>query len=146
MCHVKRLILVFTCLVFLTTSLCPTASAIEVSPRAILYLTGYTGSLSQGTKSGRIRVDFTVIATQISDYVGVSQIAIFEADTNTRIAAIKGSVVNGLLREDARSTTGSYTYYGKPGVTYYAVLTIYAEKDGGSDFRMYTTNNCTAPS
>ena len=146
MCHVKRLILVFTCNVFMTTSFCPTASAIEVSPRASLYLTGYVGSLSQGTKSGRIRVDFTVIATRISDLVGVSQIAIIEVDSNDCVATIKGSVVNGLLREDASSTMGSYTYYGKPGVTYYAVLTMYAERDGGSDFRMYTTNNCTAPS
>lgn len=145
MYRTKKLTLVFVSLIFLIASLCPVASAIEVSPHASLYLNSYGAALYQGTRSGRIRIDYTVVATQISDLVGVSQITIFTTD-NEYAATIKGSVVNGLLREDAQTQMGSYTYYGKPGVTYYAVLTIYAEKDGGSDFRMYTTNNITAPS
>lgn len=146
MSHAKKLVLVFVSLVFLVSSFCQVASANEASPRASLYLNSYGAALYQGTRSGRIRVDFTVVATQISDLVGVSQIAIIEVDSNDCVATIKGSVANGLLHENSRGTMGSYTYYGKPGVTYYAVLTMYAEKDGGSDFRMYTTNNITAPS
>ncbi|WP_295766143.1 hypothetical protein [uncultured Oscillibacter sp.] len=37
---------------------------------------------------------------------------------------------------------GHFTYYGEEDTVYYMVLTMYAERDGGSDSRQYTTNNC----
>ncbi|WP_155978960.1 hypothetical protein [Oscillibacter sp. 1-3] len=55
-------------------------------------------------------------------------------------------MANGLLREDDAVHLGHYTYYGEPGGKYYAKLTMYAERDGGSDSREYLTTTCTAPS
>ena len=135
----------FVTLVFLIASLCQSASAIELSPRASLYLNGYGAGIYPGTSKGSVRIDFTVTATTYSDYVGVSELIIYKS-SGTRVATITGTVANGLLREDDAVHLGHYTYYGEPGGKYYAKLTMYAERDGGSDSREYLTTTCTAPS
>ena len=143
MSRVKRLALVFTSLVFLIASLCQAASAIEVSPRAILYLDNYGAYLYQGSSTGSIRVEFTVSGTRRSDLVGVSIISIYEED-GSLVTSFVGSVENGLLCADKKTYAGSYTYYGEENTVYYMVLKMYAERDGGSDYRLYTTNKCRA--
>lgn len=145
MYRTKRFALVFAVLVFLTAALCQSASAIELSPRASLYLDGYGAGIYPGSVAGAVEIDFTVTATKPSDYVGVSKLIIYKS-SGTRVATITGTVANGLLREDATATMGTYIYYGEPGVKYYAKLTMYAERDGGSDSRTYLTTTCTAPS
>lgn len=145
MCRAKKLTLMFATLVFLIASLCQSASAIELSPRASLYLNGYGAGIYPGTSKGSVRIDFTVTATTYSDYVGVSELIIYKS-SGTRVATITGTVANGLLREDDAVHLGHYTYYGEPGGKYYAKLTMYAERDGGSDSREYLTTTCTAPS
>ncbi|EOS65944.1 hypothetical protein C816_01798 [Oscillibacter sp. 1-3] len=145
MCRAKKLTLMFVTLVFLIASLCQSASAIELSPRASLYLNGYGAGIYPGTSKGSVRIDFTVTATTYSDYVGVSELIIYKS-SGTRVATITGTVANGLLREDDAVHLGHYTYYGEPGGKYYAKLTMYAERDGGSDSREYLTTTCTAPS
>ena len=50
----------------------------------------------------------------------------------------------GLLCADKKTYAGSYTYYGEENTVYYMVLKMYAERDGGSDYRLYTTNKCRA--
>lgn len=145
MCRAKKLTLMCATLVFLVASLCQSASAIELSPRASLYLDGYGAGIYPGTSKGSVRIDFTVTATTYSDYVGVSELIIYKS-SGTRVATITGTVANGLLREDDAVHLGHYTYYGEPGGKYYAKLTMYAERDGGSDSREYLTTTCTAPS
>lgn len=144
MYRVKKLAFVFACLVFLTTALCQTASAIELSPQASLYLSNYGARLYQGSSSGTISVEFTVSATQDSDLVGVSNISIYKED-GTFVTSVRGSVGNRFLDTDTKTHIGYYTYRGEVNTVYYMVLTMYAERDGGSDYRLYTTNNCRAP-
>lgn len=144
MCRAKKLSLVFTSLVLLIASFCQTASAIEVSPRASLYLSGYGASLYEGEKKGSVRVEFTVSGTEYSDLVGVSNISIYKGD-GTFVTSVTGTTKNGLLGVDKKTYSGDYTYYGEANTVYYMVLTVYAERDGGSDYRLYTTNNCRAP-
>lgn len=141
----KKLTLMFATLVFLIASLCQSASAVELSPRASLYLNGYGAGIYPETTKGAVRIEFTVTATTYSDYVGVSQLIIYKS-SGTRVATITGTVDNGLLREDHIVNLGHYIYYGEPGAKYYAKLTMYAERDGGSDSREYLTTTCTAPS
>lgn len=143
MYRVKKMALVFTSLVLLIASLCQAAAAIEISPRASYYLDGYGASLYQGDASGSVRVGFTVSATEEADRVGVSKLSIYKAD-GTFVASVKGSKVNGLLEENVKTYMGGYTFYGEPNTVYYMVLTMYAEFDGGSDSRQYTTNQCRA--
>lgn len=144
MCRAKRIALKLITLTFLVASLCQAASAIELSPRASLFLDSYGASLYEGTSSGSIRVDYTVLATRHSDLVGVSQIIIYNSD-GSRAATIVGSVANGLLCRDTLGHMSSYTYYGESGKSYYAKLTVYAEWNGGCDTRTILTRTVTAP-
>ena len=145
MCQTKKLTLTFISLIFLFFFFCQSVSAIEMSPRASDYLDGYGASLYPGSTKGSVRVAFTVTATRHSDRVGVSELVIYKSN-GSRVATISGTVSNGLMCEDTTFHMGDYTYYGEAGVSYYAKLTIYAERDGGSDSRIYLTNTCTAPS
>lgn len=139
----KKMALVFTSLVLLIASLCQAAAAIEISPRASLYLSNYGAYLYEGSSRGGIRVEFTVSGTRESDLVGVSKLSIYKGD-GTFVTSVTGSVSNGLLAKNLKTYPGSYTYYGEANEVYYMVLTMYAERDGGSDSRLYTTNQCRA--
>jgi hypothetical protein len=145
MCRAKRIVLSFASLIFLVALLCQAASAIELSPRASLYLNSYGASMYKGSTAGNVRVEFTVLATEHSDYVGVSELIIYKSN-GTRAATVRGTVGNGLLCDDTQVHIGHYDYYGVPGTSYYAILTMYAERDGGSDSKTYITNTVTAPS
>lgn len=115
------------------------AAAEGADPRASLYLQSYGASLSVDD-SGLLNIDYDVVATRISDRVGVSKIVIYKL-SGSRVATITGTVENGLLLENDRTHLGNYYYQGEPGVTYFALLTMYAERDGGSDSKSYITNN-----
>lgn len=143
MSRAKKMALVFTSLVLLIASLCQAATAIEISPRASNYLDGYGAYLYQGDVSGSVRVEFTVSANEKADRVGVSKLSIYKGD-GTFVTSVTGTVANGLLTEDIKTHLGGYTYYGKSNEVYYMVLTMYAEFNGGSDSRLYTTNQCRA--
>lgn len=143
MCRAKKMALVFTSLVLLIASLCQAVAAIEVSPRASQYLDGYGAYLYQGDTSGAVRVEFTVSANEKADRVGVSKLSIYKGD-GTYITSVTGTVANGLLKEGVKTHMGEYTYYGEPNEVYYMVLTMYAGFKGGSDTRLYTTNQCRA--
>lgn len=135
----KKISLIFASLVLLIACTCQMAAAEEAEPRASLYLDNYGASLSVDD-SGLLNIDYSVIATRISDRVGVSKIVIYKL-SGSRVATITGTVENGLLLENDRTHLGNYYYQGEPGETYFALLTMYAERDGGSDSKSYITNN-----
>lgn len=135
----KKISLIFASLVLLIACTCQMAAAEEAEPRASLYLQSYGAHLS-ADDSGLLNIDYNVVATRISDRVGVSKIVIYKL-SGSREATITGTVANGLLREDSRIHAGNYYYQGEPGETYFALLTMYAERDGGSDSKSYITNN-----
>lgn len=135
----KRFSLIFASLVLLIACTCQMAAAEEAEPRASLYLQSYGAHLSVD-ETGRLNIDFNVTATRPSDYVGVSKIVIYKL-SGSREATITGTTANGLLRANASIHAGNYYYQGEPGETYFALLTMYAERDGGSDSKSYITNN-----
>lgn len=121
-----------------------TCSFISASARASDYLTQYAATLVAGTETGRFTIYYDVTATRRSDSLGVSQVKIYRSD-GTYITTITGSTDNGLIREDSGTHTGTYRAYGVSGNYYYAVVTIFAERDGGSDSREITTNTIRVP-
>lgn len=143
MYRAKKMALVFTSLVLLIASLCQAAAAIEISPRASQYLDNYGAYLYEGSSRGGISVEFTVSANEKADRVGVSKLSIYKGD-GTFVTSVTGTVANGLLKKDVKTHIGGYTYYGEANEVYYMVLTMYAEFNGGSDSRLYTTNQCRA--
>jgi len=140
----KKISLVFACLLLLTAAVCQIASAAENSTHASLYLNSYGAHLSPGDASGKLYLDFEVAATEISDMVGISKIVIYKSD-GTRVTTANGSLANGLLIQNDSTHVGTYTFTVTPGQSYYAVLSVYAARDGGSDTKLYTTNTATAP-
>ncbi len=140
----KKIALVLVCLILMTAAVCQTAFAAENSTQASLYLSNYGAVLYPGAcGTGTLDIDFDVTATRRSDYVGISKIEFYRSD-GTLEATVDGSVDNGLLRKNATIIAGNYYYTGTIGTSYYAVLTMYAERDGGSDSRLFTTNTVTA--
>lgn len=107
------------------------------------YLVKYAAALIP-TKTGQYDIFFDVSATKTSDSLGVSQIKIYRSD-DTYITTIIGSTENGLICEDDYTHMGTYRGYGVSGNYYYAVVTIFAERDGGSDSRDITTNTIRVP-
>lgn len=142
----KKLISIFACLILSIMCFSQVACATENSTRASHYLTSYGATLyaDSSNYTGTLNIEFDVVATQRSDYVGVSELIIYKSN-GSRVATITGSTRNGLLCADTVAHAYTYSYNGTPGTSYYAVLTMYAERDGGSDSRTYTTNTCVAP-
>ena len=75
--------------------------------------------------------------------LGASAIRIYKSD-GTYVTRILGTTSNGLLKNNAASLSGSYTYQGSSGTSYYAVVTFTASNSSGSDSRMITTSTKTA--
>lgn len=144
--HIKRIPSLFVCLILLFALCCQGAAADEIDPRASLYLSSYGSTLSEtsSTTNPGFDINFNVVATRISDCVGVKRIEVYKT-SGTHVATVYGSVSNGLLRENARGHMNYVTLNGTVGETYYAVLTMYAERDGGSDSKTYTTKEYTVP-
>lgn len=108
------------------------------------YLAQYGTALFASKTKGYYDIYFDVTATDTSDSLGVSQVKIYKSD-GTYITTIKGTTENGLVREGSFSHTGVYTRAGVSGNSYYAKVTIFAERGGGSDSRTITTNTVRVP-
>ena len=107
------------------------------------YLSYYNAYI---TKSGNtIYVNFDVQGTLIMDYVGVTEIYLYEKTSPSG----SWSFVKTFLSSNPAYTSsmiGTYTnfkddyvsYSGNSSYQYKAYVTVYAEKDGGSDSRTVT--------
>ena len=85
--------------------------------------------MKSGNSAGTAKISFSMKATQLSDCVGVSAIKVYTLDGDY-VTTIKGTTGNGLLAQNCRIHSGSYTYYGRSGISYYAVVTTYADDSG----------------
>lgn len=134
---------VITFLLTFSLTLVLICNVAEANITASDYLTQYAAALIP-TETGKYDIHYDVTATKRSDSLGVSKIVIYRSD-GTYITTISGSTSNGLICEDSGSHTGIYPGYGVSGNYYYAVVTIFAERDGGSDSREITTNTIRVP-
>lgn len=106
-----------------------------------LYLSAYTAYI---TKSGNtVNINFEVYGTRIMDQVGVTEIYLYEKTSPYG----SWSPVETYLSTDPDyyssmiGTTTSYkissvSYSGSSSYQYKAYVTVYAEKDGGSDSKV----------
>lgn len=117
-------------------------TANNVVPYGSLCISGYNASLKLGTGKGAVRISYTVTSSKPAKTIGVSKIEIYKSN-GTKEATITGTVENGLLRESAGTKTGTYTYRGNPGESYYAKVTLYVVCASGSDSRTVTTKTVT---
>ena len=130
----KRVLGFLLAILMLGCNVCAAAEAVQVEPRASLYLDGY--AIGIVPKGGHLMsVTFIVYGTDIMDCLGAQKILIEEwygidwVETGT-YSAEKNS---HFLAQKASEHAASVTFYGLPGVQYRATLTAYAELNGGSD-------------
>lgn len=111
------------------------------------YLTGYDVWCSQGGDN-EVVVEFSVEATDIMDYVGVTLIRfqVYSGGSWSTVHTKVGSVANGLLSSNVDYHAGTYSYTSATtGQTYRALVTVYAADGSGSDSRTVTSNSVVAP-
>ena len=104
------------------------------------YLSFYNAYI---TKTGNtIKVNFAVEGAGIMDYVGVTEIYLYErANSNSSWTLVKtylstDPVYASAMMDSNTSYKDDYvSYSGNSTYQYMAYVTVYAEKDGGSDSR-----------
>lgn len=141
----KRIVtLALAIMMTITCSLVPAAATSVEQARASLTISDYNVVLKAGTTSGEIRVSYIINATNVANFVGVSSIAIYKSD-GSHVATIAGTSSNGLILNSASGHAGTYSYKGTSGVSYYAVVTVFATIGNTSDSRTVTTATVKAP-
>lgn len=127
-----------TCAFFALVILISAAGASEVvesfSPRASYYLSSYSAGL-QAKGNGRMSVSYAVIATRTMDKIGVDEILIeyWDGSDWCDYGSMSGANHPEFYTTDDLSHGGSISFTGVVGISYRATVTVYAEKDGGSD-------------
>ena len=110
--------------------------------RASDYFSAFAVSMSEG----EVIFEFEVDGVRRMDLVGVTRFVIQEKIDGkwTSLPAIWGSTSNGLMTESSTAHISEYIHETDSGTECRAIVTVYAEKDGGSDSRTITTNSVTA--
>ena len=133
----KRVICSFVIVIILALLL---SSAVFAAMDASQYLAYYNAYI---TKSGNtIKVNFEVQGTRGMDYIGATEIYLYErANSSSSWSLVKTYLytdpayassmmdINTTIKDDYVSYSGNSSYQ------YKAYVTVYAEKDGGSDSR-----------
>ena len=99
-------------------------NAASVQPYASQYLSNYIAVLTAGNSSGKINIAFSVGGTTGTTTVGVQKAMIYKSN-GSYVTTVYGSTTNGLLRTSTSYHSGTYTYSGVSGTSYYAVITVY---------------------
>jgi len=133
------LILIFT--IFLS-SFSFTAFA-ETTSSAYILMTG--ASVTPGSSTGKISVNYTITGMGMMDTIGVLWIDVFNS-SGTLYTTIYGYTTNGLIKNNAFVHAGSYEVSCVAGNSYYCEVTLIASKNGGGDTRTLQTQTIVAPS
>jgi hypothetical protein len=133
----KRIFTSILALTMIITLSCGASATFDMpTSMASLTLSDYNVGLKAGTISGEIRISYTVTASKPADSVGVSSIVIYKAD-GSYVTTITGTTGNGLILNSDVGHAGTYSYKGTSGVSYYAVVTVFAKvgtiSDSGGD-------------
>ena len=104
------------------------------------YLTAYCVDISNSGNT--ISVNFEVIGTGKMDYVGVTQIYLYErVDSNSSWSLVETylssnpTYTSTMLGTNTAFKLDNVDYSGNSSYQYKAYVTVYAEKNGGSDSR-----------
>lgn len=139
MIRIKRVVAFILTISLTLTLICCFASA---NTFASDYLSEYGAALIATETKGKYDIYYDVTATRTSDIIGVSKIKIYKSD-GTYVTTITGTTSNGLLIEQDFVHAGVYTRYGVSGTSYYAEVTFFVEREGGSDSKTVKTNTIT---
>ncbi len=132
----KRL---FSAILVLTLifSMCSSAFAADIMPRANPYIGSKSGSISSAG-SGKININFNVTAVDIMTTLGANNIKLYKAD-GTYLKTFYSSSYPNMLGSNTYTYGSSVSYNGVSGESYYAVITYYASCSEGSSTSTLTT-------
>lgn len=136
----KRSFALAFCVVLMLSLFCGSAKATTYSSD---YLDTYDASLSTGSRSGQLALDFQAYSCGTMKSVGISSITVYTND-GSYVKTINGSTSNGLLASQTFYHAGTYTISVTPGQEYYLRLTFVARDSYSGDSKFYTTNTAMA--
>jgi hypothetical protein len=115
--------------------------------RASQYFSNYSTGADANVGTGKVKINFSVVATGISDNIGASSIVIQRKNgsTWTNVYTYSSSTTTSLLGSSCVSHAGSVTYSGTSGYEYRANVTLFVQQGSGSESKSLTTNTVTAP-
>ena len=119
-----------------------TTQAQAALDRSSQYLSAYTAS-AIAKSGGKIAIDVVVRGRGSMDAIGADRIHVYESKDGSsfyRVATYRAADYPELLTSGTAYTKTAVTYSGKVGYYYQADIYVYAEKDGGSDIKLYETN------
>ena len=116
------------------------ASTMRASPT----LSSYGVVLTKGSSGGKVIITYDVLANSVAESLGVSSIVIYKS-SGDYVTTIYPTTLNGLKTSNAMWHRSSYTYSGTSGVSYYAMVTVFATINGVTDSRTVKTNTVAAP-
>lgn len=112
--------------------------------RASNYLNMFFSELYSSGTTGKLYLDYEVVATGSMDSVGVFAIQVRNND-GTIHSTILGSTANGLLGANTWYHAGEYTLNLTSGNTYYCTVIVIARDTNGGDVRKITTSHVVCP-
>lgn len=132
----KRFVSFLLVMSFVCALCCGIAAA--TATRASDILSSYHVASDQGSGTGEFNVKYDVRA-DLSGTIGVESIEIYKSN-GVYVTTIYGTTENGLMKAKAYRCSGTYTYTGSAGASYYAVVIISADSGSIYDSRQITTN------
>ena len=107
---------------------------------ASLYLTGYLAYIS--TSGDTVYVNYEVLGTRIMDKIGATEIYLYEKTSTygswnlvATYLSTDPTYSSAMIGTNTGLKVDSVSYSGSSAYQYKAYVTVYAEKDGGSDSR-----------
>jgi len=138
-----RLLPLFLTLVLAFGLTVPTGAASlpepDAEPYASRYFRDYTVNIS-AIGNGKMSISGNVIATHSMTKLGATKVLVYESGKTSPV----GTYTSGWYKTNAISSSLSVTHQGTAGKSYYAVITFYAEDEGGHETRSKTSLHVTA--
>lgn len=113
-----------------------------IEPQSSQFLGHYTAYIK--TSGSKLTVYYNVVGTTTMDQIGATRIIVYKSkdkSTWTSMRTYTYREYSNLLGTNTIMYGSHVNYSGTTGYYYRAVVTIYAEKDGGCDSRLYTTSS-----
>ena len=126
----KKLIACFLACIMMFSCCVGALAVTEDMMRASISISSTTATLGTGVNSGEVKITYQVRASKTASPIGASSIAIYKSD-GSYVTTIRGTTSNGLMANSTTSKSGTYTYKGTSGTSYYAKVTFSATAEIG---------------
>ena len=141
--HITALILVLMTVFSIPAAAAAASVPSPAQPQSDAYIAGYYATMGS-TSKGTVTVAFNTTGTDLMDTIGATSIVVYKWNSTTPVGYLYSSSTPSMLGHNRVMYGNSYTFAVTGGEEYYALVTCYAAKDGGSSTRTYRTSYCTA--